>query len=163
MWAHGLQTARLLCSWGFSRQEYFSGFPCPPPGDLPDPGIEAVSPTSPALAGGFFTSSTTWEATGVCVLPVARTFLKMRPDVCYLQLKPVMAKDPAKLLIQGTMGEEIIKEGLTMTCWTCNLPVNRATWSSPWRQTSSPQQYCYRSCPRTWTAVCIHPGLGSEM
>ena len=50
------------------------------------------------------------------MLPLARTFLKMRPDVCYLQLKKVMAKDPAKLLIQGTMGEEIIKEGLTMTC-----------------------------------------------
>ena len=49
-------------SMGFSRQEYCSGLPCPPPGDLPDPGIEPVSPTSPALAGGFFTTSTTWEA-----------------------------------------------------------------------------------------------------
>ena len=37
---HGLQTARLLCSWGFSRQEYWSGLPCPPPGDLPNRGIE---------------------------------------------------------------------------------------------------------------------------
>ena len=37
-------------SMGFSRQEYWSGVPCPPPGDLPDPGIE---PVSPALAGGF--------------------------------------------------------------------------------------------------------------
>ena len=44
---------------GFSRQEYWSGLPCPPPGDLPDPGIE---PTSPSLAGGFLTTSTTWEA-----------------------------------------------------------------------------------------------------
>ena len=34
---------------GFSRQEYWSGFPFPPPGDLPDPGIEPVSPVSPAL------------------------------------------------------------------------------------------------------------------
>ena len=40
-------------STGFSRQEYWSGLPCPPPGDLPDPGIE---PGSPALAGGFFTT-----------------------------------------------------------------------------------------------------------
>ena len=40
-------------SMGFSRQEYWSGVPCPPPGDLPDPGIES---RSPALAGGFFTS-----------------------------------------------------------------------------------------------------------
>ena len=37
----------------FSRQEYWSGLPFPPPEDLPDPGIEPVSPVSPALAGGF--------------------------------------------------------------------------------------------------------------
>ena len=47
---------------GFSRQEYWSGLPCPPPGDLPNPGIEPVSLTSPALAGRFFTTSATWEA-----------------------------------------------------------------------------------------------------
>ena len=41
---------------GFSRQEYWSGLPCPPPGDLPDPGIEPSSLASPALAGGFFTT-----------------------------------------------------------------------------------------------------------
>ena len=46
----------------FSRQEYWSGLPWPPPGDLPDPGIELVFLTSPALGGGFFTTSTTWEA-----------------------------------------------------------------------------------------------------
>ena len=49
-------------SMGFSRQEYWSGLPCPPPGDLPDPGIEPVSLMSPALAGGFFTTGATWEA-----------------------------------------------------------------------------------------------------
>ena len=36
-------------SMGFSRQEYWSGLPCPPPGDLPDPGIEPKSPVVPAL------------------------------------------------------------------------------------------------------------------
>ena len=44
-------------SMGFSRQEYWSGLPCPPPGDLPDPGIEPMSVASPALAGGFFTTA----------------------------------------------------------------------------------------------------------
>ena len=39
-----LQPARLLCPWRFSRQEYWSGFPCPPPGDLPNPGIEPGLP-----------------------------------------------------------------------------------------------------------------------
>ena len=46
---------------GISRQEYWSGLPCPPPGDLPDPDIESVSLMSPALAGRFFTTSATWE------------------------------------------------------------------------------------------------------
>ena len=49
-------------SMGFSRQEYWSGLPCLPPGSLPDLGIEPVSLMSPALAGGFFTTSATWEA-----------------------------------------------------------------------------------------------------
>ena len=48
-------------SMGFSRQEYWSGLPCPLPGDLPDPGIEPTSLTS-ALAGQFFTTS----ATSIC-------------------------------------------------------------------------------------------------
>ena len=42
---HRLQPTRLLCPWGFSRQEYWSGFPCPPPGDLLNPGTEHRSPT----------------------------------------------------------------------------------------------------------------------
>ena len=42
-------------SMGFSRKEYWSGLLCPPPGDLPDPGIEPVSLASPALTDGFFT------------------------------------------------------------------------------------------------------------
>ena len=49
-------------SMRFSRQESWSGLPCPPPGDLPDPEVEPASLMSPALAGGFFTTSTTWEA-----------------------------------------------------------------------------------------------------
>ena len=46
----------------FYRQEYQSGLPFSPPGDLPHPGIEIMSLTSPALAGGFFIPSATWEA-----------------------------------------------------------------------------------------------------
>ena len=44
---------------GFSRQEHWSGLPCSSPEDLPDPGTEPASVTSPALAGGFFTTSAT--------------------------------------------------------------------------------------------------------
>ena len=46
---------------GLSREEYWSGLPWPPPGDLPDPGITAASLLCPALAGRFFTTSATWE------------------------------------------------------------------------------------------------------
>ena len=49
-------------STGFSKQEYWSGVPFPPPGDLPNPEIKAKSLKSPSLAGRFFTTSTTWEA-----------------------------------------------------------------------------------------------------
>ena len=64
-----LQSCLTLCdpmdcnspgySVGFSRQEDGSGLPCPPPRDLPDPGIK---PVSSALVGGFFITTTTWEA-----------------------------------------------------------------------------------------------------
>ena len=47
---------------GFSRQEQWSGFLFPPPGDLSDPGIKPVSLISLASAGRLFTASTTWEA-----------------------------------------------------------------------------------------------------
>ena len=46
-------------SMGFSRKEHRSGLPFPPPGDLPDPEIQAVFP---ALEGGFFTTNASWEA-----------------------------------------------------------------------------------------------------
>ena len=48
-------------SMGFSRQEYWSGLTCPPPGDLPDAGIKTMPLQSPASGGGFFTSSATWK------------------------------------------------------------------------------------------------------
>ena len=53
-----LATPCIVAHWappsmGFPRQEYWNGLPFPSPGDLPDPGNE---PTSPALAGGFFTT-----------------------------------------------------------------------------------------------------------
>ena len=49
-------------SMGFSRQEYWSGLPFLPPGDLPNPGIESAFLVSPMLAGEFFTTSAAWKA-----------------------------------------------------------------------------------------------------
>ena len=54
---HGILQARIL--------EWVAMEDPPPPGDLPDPGIKPTSFTSPALAGGFFTTSTTYEALSV--------------------------------------------------------------------------------------------------
>ena len=70
MHAKSLQSCPTLCDpmnhslpassvHGILRQEYWGGLPCPPPGDLPDPGIEPASLMSPALAGGFFTTNAT--------------------------------------------------------------------------------------------------------
>ena len=59
LWAVACQ---VPLSMGFSRQEYWSGMPCPPPGDLVNPGIKPTSLMSPALAGGLFTTGATWEA-----------------------------------------------------------------------------------------------------
>ena len=54
-------------SMGLSRQEYWNGLPFPPSEDLSDPGIEPTSLASPALAGGSFSTSTTWEALNMTV------------------------------------------------------------------------------------------------
>ena len=62
-------------SIGFSRQEYRSGLPCASPRDLPDPGIERASLMSPAVAGGFFTTSASWEALINCT-PIQKLNLK---------------------------------------------------------------------------------------
>ena len=75
-WTVELAT-RLLCPWGFSRQECCSGVPFPVSGHLPDPGIEPQSLMSPSLAGRFFTTSATWEACGMWD-PVSQPEIKPR-------------------------------------------------------------------------------------
>ena len=60
LWTGGGCQAPLYV--GFCRQEYWGGLPCPPPGDLPGPGIKPASLKSPALTGEFFTATSTWEA-----------------------------------------------------------------------------------------------------
>ena len=73
-------------SMGFSRQEYCRGLPCPPPGDLPNSGIEPMSLASPALAGGFFTMSATWVAR-ITILRVNLTCASTRISKCTVTLK----------------------------------------------------------------------------
>ena len=54
---------------GLSKQEYWSGLPCPPPENLPDPGIEPAFLTSPTLSGRFFTTSPPGKPMRVAVTP----------------------------------------------------------------------------------------------
>ena len=58
LWTIACQASLTM---GFSRKEFWNGLPCPSPGHLPDPG-DRITFKSPALAGEFFTTSTTWEA-----------------------------------------------------------------------------------------------------
>ena len=66
---HGLEPTKFFCPWGFSRQEYWNGLPCPPLGDLPDPGIK---PRSPALQADALSAESPGKArnTGVGSLPL---------------------------------------------------------------------------------------------
>ena len=50
-----------VCPWNSPGKNTGVSYPCPPPGDLPNPGIELASPGPPALAGRFFTTNATWD------------------------------------------------------------------------------------------------------
>ena len=92
-YAKSLQSCPTLCDpmdlapqaplcMGFSRQEYWSGLPFLPPGNLPDPGIKPTSLMSPALAGRFLTTSAIWEALGWCkTLGSLKSFLWPAPQL----------------------------------------------------------------------------------
>ena len=82
LWTVACQTPP---SMEFSRQEYWNRLPCPPPRDLPDPGIKPMSFISPDLAGRFFTTSATWEA------PVSPIFIIKKQWFCVPILYLVIA------------------------------------------------------------------------
>ena len=71
----------------FSRQEYWSGLPCPSPGDLPNPRIESTSLTSSALGGRFFTHWATWEACWPCYVKI-NSFSITKKVLCLVLLYP---------------------------------------------------------------------------
>ena len=66
-------------SMGFSRQEHWSGLPCPPLGGLPDLELEPTSLTSSARAGRFYTTSATWEAQESPVIDKKNVFNERKP------------------------------------------------------------------------------------
>ena len=91
MWTAVHQTPLFI---GFSRQEYWSGLPSQwtPPWSLPNPGIEPISLISPALIGGFSTTSTTWKPDGS-----KRDTIKASKICCCLQGAESLRKDQISL------------------------------------------------------------------
>jgi len=75
-------------SMGFSWQEHWSGLPFPPPGDLPDPGIEPTSHVSPVLTGGFFTTepSSVYNFLRKCGNSLTEPFNQLNSKFCYLEV-----------------------------------------------------------------------------
>ena len=71
---HGLYAARLLCPWGFSRQEYWSELPFPSPENLPNPGTEPTSLISSVLEGRFFITT---------VIPKAPMMKDKQPSILF--------------------------------------------------------------------------------
>ena len=103
---HGLQPVRLLCPWGFSRQEYWSGLPFPSPGHLPKPGIK---PTSPAMAGRFFTTKPPRRPKKLYSNKIF--FLKNKEIICVPQEKPIVLAFIFKIIslvgfLVGVVSEE---------------------------------------------------------
>ena len=79
-----LWTVARQATLGFPRQKYWrAGLLCPPPGNLPDPGIEPKSLLFSALAGGFFSTSATWE-TPTSVWPVSNSQYQTSFAFCFL-------------------------------------------------------------------------------
>ena len=114
---------------GFSRQEYWSGLPYPPPGDLPNPGIETASLMSPVLAGGFFTTSATFNffgskitADGDCSHEIKRCLLLGREVMTNLDgiLKSRNITLPTKVRLVKAMVFPVVMYGCEN--WTVKKP-----------------------------------------
>ena len=91
---------QLLCPWGFSRQEYWSGLPCPPPGHLPNRGIEPRYPTMQA-------NSLPFEPQGKKGNWIKR-----------------FAKQPKPLFVNLNNGRGFEGEGIHVYVWLSPFPVN---------------------------------------
>ena len=101
--------ARLLCTWDFPRQEYWSGLPFPSPGDLPDPRIELGSPS---LAGRFSTTDPD------CYFPVNsqytplyfRAFAFAISAIVFLQIPERLASSPTSYMLKCSTTLEAFDE-----------------------------------------------------
>ena len=103
---------QALLSMGFSRQEYWNGLPFPSPGNLPDPGIE---PMSPALAGGFFTPE--YQGSPVCdAAPVKTLGIKGSDELPLLAILYIHCK-LMSLRKMGALCSEPSHFALSLVLW----------------------------------------------
>ena len=124
---HGLQLARLLCPWGFSRPEYWSGLPCPPPGDLPDPGIE---PRSPALQADSLLTEPPGkpENTGVDSLICLKGIFPTQESNCSpLHCRQILYQ----LSYQGSPSTSLMFTNIFLLTWVYNKHLKLST-ADPW-------------------------------
>ena len=119
LWTVACQTP---LSMGFSRQEYQNGLPCPPPGDLPNPGTEPASLMSPSLAGGFFTTSNTYYLT-----PVLDLFDSLESSEWASLVAQLVKNLPAmqETWVQFLYWEYNVEKEMTTHC-------NIIAWRIPW-------------------------------
>ena len=111
-------------SMGFSRQEYWSGLLCPPPGDLPDPGIGSMYLTSSALESGFFTTSATWEALHLNITGHKRR-MKCHFAATWMDLEIITLSEVSQTIIGCSFMSNFLQPlGLYITRLLC-------PWNSP--------------------------------
>ena len=118
-------------SMGFSRQEYWSGLPCLPPGDLPDLGIKPSSLVSPALASGFFTTSASWEDRKSTILQI---FFNEKN---YLKIQRCLKTYSGKYLSPVTLGNHCIHVSCILFGYFLYIQANTKSsftprFPSPW-------------------------------
>ena len=125
---------RAPLSMEFSRQEYWSGLPFHSAGVLPDPGTELVSPLSPALAGGFFTTRATWEvpcswpSAGKC-WNVMTNKIRM-PALCWFR---VCSGRQIRRAAVPALCEYYCDRNTNATLSCCSLPFSRgSSFSCTW-------------------------------
>ena len=121
-------------SMGFSRQEYWSGLPWPPPGDLPDPKIEPVSLMPPALAGEFFTTSATLSPFKGILAVYAQNISPLLFRTCPEQTKLSLLKTiiNSRMDIDPVYIPQILSRSLPApTCWSTLISSrHRPVWSA---------------------------------
>ena len=98
-------TCQIPLSIEFSRQEYRSGLPFPTPEDLPNPEIKPVSLASPALAGNFFNTGTTWEAPGIPLVKDEMLELRL---VCQINQARKLFKEEVAYQNQVNKGQHVM-------------------------------------------------------